>query len=104
MLVRHDKMDKRAERDAGGAFGKPGLGIVVPGGAGDVEMDPRSVAREFFQEHGPGDGPAAFTAANVLYISYAALDEFAVFVVHGHLPHFFAGGFGGSEKFVGPGL
>jgi len=56
---------------------------------------------EFFDEHGAGDGAAAFAAADVLDVAYAALDEFAIVVVDGHLPHFFAGGFGAGEQFVG---
>ena len=32
-------MDEGAEAHAGGAFREPGLGIVVPSGAGDVKVD-----------------------------------------------------------------
>src|SRR3974390_1479169 len=67
-------------------------------------MDPGSVAGEFADEPGTGDGAATFAAADVLNVGEAALDVFAVLVVHGHLPHFFADGFGASEEFVGPGL
>ena len=67
-------------------------------------MDPRSVAGEFLDEHGAGDGAAAFAAADVLNVSDAALDEFAIVVINGHLPHFFADGLGAGEKFVGEGL
>ena len=41
---------------------------------------------------------AAFAAADVLDVGEAAFDEFAIFVVHGHLPHFFADGFGGRRE------
>src|SRR5260370_4846217 len=97
-------MNQRAEGDAGGAFGEPGLGVIVPGGTSDVEVNPRRVAGELLDEHGAGDGAAAFAAADVLDVSDGALDEFAVVVVDGHLPHFFADGFGTGEKFVGEGL
>src|SRR5579872_7239445 len=100
----HDEVDEGAEGDAGGAFGEPGLGVVVPGGAGDVEVDPGGVAGEFADEPGAGDAAAAFAAANVLNVGEAAFDELAVFVVHRHLPHFLADGFGGGEELVCPGL
>src|SRR3984885_555183 len=67
-------------------------------------MDPGSVAGEFADEPGAGDTAAAFAAADILNVGEAALDEFAVFVVHRHLPHFFADGFCGGEELVGPGL
>jgi len=46
------------------------------------------VAGEFLDEHGAGDGAAAFAAADVLDIGDGSLNEFAVVVVDGHLPHF----------------
>src|SRR5260370_32102406 len=97
-------MHEGAEGDAGGAFGEPGLGVVVPGGASDIEMDPRRVAGELLDEHGAGDGAAAFAAADVLDVGNGSLDEFAVVVVDGHLPHFFAGGFRTGEEIVREGL
>src|SRR5712664_4751859 len=103
-LIRENEVDEGAEGYASGAFGEPGLGVIVPGGAGDVEVNPRRVAGEFLDEHGTGDGAAAFAAADVLDVGDGALDEFAVVVVDGHLPHFFADGFGTGEQFVGEGL
>src|SRR5713101_1192685 len=103
-LIRQDEVDEGAEGYAGGAFGEPGLGVVVPGGAGDVQVNPGRVAGEFLDEHGAGDGAAAFAAADVLYIGEGALNEIAVIVVDGHLPHFFAGDFCAGEKFVSEGL
>src|SRR5712691_1583141 len=103
-LIRQDEVDQGAEGYAGGAFGEPGLGVVVPGGAGDVEVNPGRVAGEFLDEHGAGDGAAAFAAADVLDVGDGSLDEIAVVVVDGHLPHFFADGFGAGEKLVGKGL
>src|SRR6266853_1517591 len=104
LLIRHDEMDESAKSHAGGAFGEPRLGVVIPGRAGDVQMNPRRVAGEFLDEHGAGDGAAAFAAADVLYIGEGALNEIAVIVVDGHLPHFFAGDFCAGEKFVSEGL
>ena len=54
--------------------------------------------------HAPVIAAAAFAAANILNVGEAALDEFAILVVHRHLPHFFAGGFGAGKQLVGPGL
>src|ERR1700756_1881625 len=99
-----DEMDQGAQCDAGGAFGEPGLGVVVPSGACNVEVNPRSVAGEFSDEPCSGDGTAAFSATDILYVGETALDEFTIFVVHGELPHFFASGFGAGEEFVGPRL
>ena len=67
-------------------------------------MDPRGVAGEFLDEHGAGNGATAFAAADVLDIGDGALDEFAVLIVEGHLPHFFAGSFGAGEQLVREGL
>src|SRR6266446_10487139 len=103
-LIRQDEVDQGAEGYAGGAFGEPGLGVVVPGGAGNVEMDPGRVAGEFLDEHGAGDGAAALAAADVLDVGDSALDELAIVVVDGHLPHFFAGGFSAGKQLVCKGL
>src|SRR5713101_2223594 len=103
-LIRQDEVDQGAEGYAGGAFGEPGLGVVVPGGAGNVEVNPGRVAGEFLDEHGAGNGAAAFAATDVLDVGDGSLDEIAVVVVDGHLPHFFADGFGAGEKLVGEGL
>src|SRR6267154_4392192 len=99
--IRQDEVDESAQGYARGAFGEPGLGVVVPGSAGDVQVNPRRVAGKFLDEHGAGDGAAAFAAADVLNIGDGSLDEIAIVVVNGHLPHFFTGGFGAGEKFVG---
>ncbi len=97
-------MDEGAEGHASGAFGEPGLGVVVPGRAGNVQVNPRRVACEFANEPSAGDGAAAFAAADVLNVSEAALNEFAILVIHRQLPHFFADGFGAGEELLGPGL
>src|SRR5712692_8041053 len=102
--IRQDQVDEGAEGYAGGAFGEPGLGVVVPGGAGDVQVNPGRVAGEFLDEHGAGNGAATFAAADVLEIGDGPLDKFAVVVVDGHLPHFFAGEFRAGEELVGEGL
>src|SRR5882724_6493914 len=94
-------MNQGAQGYAGWAFREPGLGVVVPGSAGDVEVNPGGVAGKFLDEHGTGYGAAAFAAADVLDVRDGALDELAVVVVEGHLPHFFPGGFGAGEELVG---
>src|SRR5271163_1793102 len=63
-------------------------------------MDPRRVTGEFLNEHRASDSSAAFAATDILNVGDGALDEFAIFVVNGHLPHFFAGCFGAGEQFV----
>src|SRR4029077_391872 len=97
-------MDEGAEGHAGGAFGEPGLGVVIPSGAGDVQVNPRRVAGEFLDEHSTGDGTAAFAAADVLDVGEGSLDEIAVVIVNGHLPHFLTDSFGAGEELVGEGL
>src|SRR5260370_22696271 len=86
--IGHHQVYEGTEGDAGGAFGEPGLGVVVPGSASDVQVNPRGLAGEFLDEHGAGDGASAFAAADVLDVGDGALDEFTVIVVDGHLPHF----------------
>src|SRR5713226_395171 len=100
-LIRQDEVDQGAEGYAGGAFGEPGLGVVVPSGAGNVQVNPGRVAGEFLDEHGAGNGAAAFAAADVLDVGDGSLDEIAVVVVDGHLPHFFADGFRAGEELFG---
>ena len=51
----HCKVDEGADGDAGGAFGHVGLGFVVPGGAGDIEVHPGGSACEFLDEISGGD-------------------------------------------------
>src|SRR2546430_960679 len=74
LLKSLDQVHQCAEGDAGGAFGEPRLGIVVPGGAGDVEVNPWRVAGEFADEPRAGDGTAAFAAADVLDVGKTSLD------------------------------
>src|SRR5260370_33527479 len=103
-LIRQNELNEGAEGAAGGAFSEPRLCVVVPGGAGDVQVNPRRVAGEFLDEHGAGNRAAALAAADVLDVSDGSLDEIAVVVIDGHLPHFLAGGFGAGEELVGEGL
>ena len=63
-------------------------------------MDPGGVLGKFLDEPGAGAGAAAFAAAGVANVGDVALDHFAIFVVDGHGPHFFAGGLGAVEKLV----
>src|SRR5438445_4110875 len=102
--IRQDEVDEGAQGHAGGAFGQPRLGVVVPGGAGDVQVNPWRVPGEFLDEHGASDGAAAFAAADVLDIGDGSLNEIAVVVVDGHLPHFFTGGLRAGEELVRKGL
>ena len=97
-------MNKSPEGDAGGAFGEPGFGVIIPRGARDIEVNPWSVACEFADEPRASDGTPTFAAADVLNVGEAAFDKFTIFVVHGELPHFFSGGFGAGEELVRPGL
>src|SRR5580704_1453194 len=103
-LVGHHEVDQGAQGYARRTLRQPGFGVVIPGCACYVEVDPGSVAGEFADEPGSRYAAAAFAAADVLDVGEAALYEFAVFVVHGHLPHFFADGFGGGQELVGPGV
>src|SRR6266852_5327156 len=97
-------MDQRPEGHTRRAFCQPRLSVVIPSGAGDVQMDPRRVACEFANEPSARDGAPSFAAADVLNVSEAALDEFAILVVHRQLPHFFADGFGAEEELLRPDL
>src|SRR5258707_3728921 len=102
--IGHHEVNEGAQGHSGGAFGEPRLGVVIPSGTGEVQVDPRLLAGEFLDDHGAGNGAAAFAGADILYIGEGTLDEIAVVVVDGHLPHFFANGFGAGEKLVGKGL
>src|SRR5260370_2100912 len=66
--IGHHEVNEGAQGHAGGAFGEPRLGVVVPSGTGAVQVDPRRLAGEFLDEHGAGNGAAAFAAADILYI------------------------------------
>src|SRR5258707_10925984 len=93
-------MNQRAQRHARGPLGQPGLGVIVPRRSSNIEVYPRRVAGKFLDEHRAGNGAPTFAAANVLDIGNGALDKFTVFVIQGHLPHFFTGGFRASEELV----
>src|SRR5207237_8978555 len=86
--VRQDEVDDGAEAHAGGAFREPGLGIVVPNGAGDVQMNPGGIAGKFLDEHGADGRARAFATADVLNVGDGSLYEFAILFVDRHLPQF----------------
>src|SRR5579871_3707008 len=96
----HGQVDQRAHAYARGALGVPRFHVVLPGEARDVQVNPGRVTGKFLEEHGGDDGAAALAAADVLNIGDAALDHFAVIVIDGQLPHFFAGGFGARQELV----
>lgn len=54
LLVAADPFQDAADAEAAGAFGDEGLGVFVPGHAGNVEVDPGGVACEDLQELGCG--------------------------------------------------
>src|SRR5262249_39834506 len=99
-----NQMDECAESNPGWAFCEEGLGVVVPCRSGDIEVNPRRVTRELADEPSASDGAAAFAAADILNVRETPLDEFAILIVHRHLPHFFTCGFGRSEELVSPRL
>ncbi len=59
-------MDEGAKGHTGWALGKPGLGVVVPSSACDIEVNPGCISGKFLQEHCARDCTAALTAADVL--------------------------------------
>src|SRR5580693_6540544 len=103
-LVRHDQVYQGPLRHRRWSFGEPRLCIVVPCGAGNVQVNPRSISRKLANKPRASDTAATFAASDILYVREAAFDEFAILVIHRHLPHFFARGFGGSEQFIGESL
>ena len=70
-------------------FRDPGFLIFGPSRAGDIEVNPWRIFREFFQEHGCGDG-AAPASAGVLDVGDGGPDLLFIFVVKRQTPHFFA--------------
>src|SRR5437879_10415962 len=74
----HDQINQSTDSHAGAAFASPGLGIVEPGGAGDIEVHPRGVAGKFTEEPGGDDGAGAAPAAHILNIGDGALDQVVV--------------------------
>src|SRR5664279_3577080 len=83
------ELHQRAHGSSRWPFGDPRLAVFNPGHSGDVEMDPRSVADEFLEEHRGGDG-AAPAAATVDDVGDVGLDHLAIFLVDGQPPHLFA--------------
>ena len=93
------EVNETAHRDAGWPFGHPGLGVVQPGRAGDIQMNPRCLAGKFLEKPGrgiepPGRPPIFCKSALTL------LELFAIFLVHGHLPHLVALRLGGMHPAV----
>src|SRR5437870_5424515 len=64
-------------------------------------MNPRRISGKLFQKHGLWDRAATLSAADILNVRDAALDEFAVFFVDGHLPHLFSARFRPRKELVG---
>src|SRR6266581_2935946 len=87
----HGQIDQSTHSHAGAAFAGPGLGIVEPGGAGNIEVHPRRVAGKFTEEPSGNDGASAAPAAHILNISDGALDQVVVVLIERHGPHFLAG-------------
>src|SRR5580693_9590454 len=83
------ELNQATQRDSRWTFGDPGLLILHPGRARDVEMNPRSVFGELFQEHGRVDG-AAPASPRVYDVSDARLDIVFVFVIERQPPHLFS--------------
>src|SRR5215467_8654881 len=79
----HHQVDQGAQRDARRALSEPGLGVVVPSGAGDVEVNQGSIAGKLAYEPCAGDRAAPLAAADILDIGETALDELPILIVHG---------------------
>src|SRR6185437_8993057 len=67
-----NQVHERAHRDTRGAFGEPGLRVIVPGGASNVQVNPRRIAREFADEPRAGDLAFVFATAYILNFGKAA--------------------------------
>src|ERR1700733_2632152 len=80
------QIDERAQRNGCRPLGKERLGVVQPGGTGDIDVNPGGVFGELFEEHG-GRARASPTRADVLDIGVNGLELVAVFVVEWHVPH-----------------
>src|SRR5271157_1921591 len=80
------ELHQAPHRDSRGTLGNPGLGILHPRGAGDIEVDPGSVFGEFLEEHSGGNG-AAPTAAGIHHVGDVRLDDLLAFVVERQAPH-----------------
>src|SRR5712692_9587598 len=101
-----DKLDQSSHGDAGWAFRAIGLGVIGPGGAGDVQMRPGNAIGKLFEKGGRGNR-AGFFAADVLDVGNVRLDLARVFFIERQLPKLFANFFAGSDdpvnqRLVGP--
>ena len=90
-----------ADGYAAGAFGLPGFVVVDPGGAGDVQVDPRRIAYELFQEHRGCRSATVAGASGVHDVGDLGFDLVAVVVGAGHSPEFFAGEGEGVGELLG---
>src|SRR5712692_6069624 len=91
-----DKLDQSSHGHAGGAFRSIRLGVVAPGGAGDVQMRPGNAIGELFEKGGRGNR-AGFSAADVLDVGNVRLDLARVFFIERQLPKLFANFFASSN-------
>src|SRR5688572_12788942 len=88
------QLRQRPHADASGPLWLVRLGVVGPGGAGNVHVDPRQIAGEFLDEKGAGDG-ARRPAAGVGEVGDFALEELLVVVEHRQRPGAVAGAVAG---------
>lgn len=72
---------------------------AVPGGAGDVQVEPGGVPGKGGEEHARGNGPAAVVAA-VVEVRQGALDQLLVLGVVGHAPELLSAPAGGGLELV----
>src|SRR5260370_12359479 len=71
--IGHHEVNEGAQGHSGGAFGEPGLGVVVPGSAGDVPVNPRRVASKFLDELAPGLAPPPLAPPGLLDVDQTPL-------------------------------
>jgi len=84
-LPGREVLDEEADRRARRPWGVPPLLLLHPGGAGDVEVDPRRAAHELLEEAAGRDGPG-LAAADVLQLPDLAFDLLEILLVQRQLP------------------
>src|ERR1700722_16512233 len=89
-----NEFHQTAQSDSRRALVNPWFLFLNPCGAGDIEMNPRSIFGKFLEEHGGVDGSAP-ASAGVDDVGDARFDVLFIFVVERQPPHFFAGLFVG---------
>src|SRR5438270_10383748 len=83
------QLDQRPDAEAARALRRVRVVLLAASGTGDVEVSPRHVADELFEEEAGGERSAVAVAAGVADVGHLRVDQLSVRVGQRQRPHLF---------------